>query len=113
MRYRSPIDGGRYAAWLRRLRGKSGVYVVRESWSGTVLYVGESHTGHLYKTITRHFQSWSGATAGTYYHRDDVVVAVLELAANKARRKQDELIKRLSPRDNTYKTAPGGDFTPF
>jgi hypothetical protein len=52
--------GTPYPAWLRALKGKSGVYVIREikrDGSSPIVYVGESHTGRLYQTITRHFQS--------------------------------------------------------
>lgn len=50
--------GGRgepYPEWVRALKGKSGVYVIRER--GEVVYVGESHAGRLYETLTRHFQT--------------------------------------------------------
>ncbi len=45
-----------YPDWVRALRGHSGVYVIRDRASGETLYVGESHTGRLYQTLTRHFQ---------------------------------------------------------
>src|SRR5262245_12003108 len=53
--------GERYPAWIDELRGKSGVYVIREiqrDGSSEVVYVGESHSGRLYETLTRHFQAW-------------------------------------------------------
>ncbi len=53
--------GGRgepYPEWLRALRGRSGVYVIRDCDLRQVLYVGESHSGRLYETLTRHFQDW-------------------------------------------------------
>jgi len=52
--------GERYPAWLRALRGKSGVYIIRErqrDGSNPIVYVGESHTSRLYQTLTRHFQT--------------------------------------------------------
>jgi hypothetical protein len=57
-----PIGGSgeRYPDWLRALRGKSGVYIIRErqrDGSNPVVYVGESHAGRLYQTLTRHFQT--------------------------------------------------------
>jgi hypothetical protein len=51
-------SGEPYPAWVRALRGKSGVYVIRErqrDGSSPIVYVGESHTSRLYQTLTRHF----------------------------------------------------------
>lgn len=36
--------------------GRSGVYAIRSSRTRAVLYVGESHTGHAWRTFKRHFQ---------------------------------------------------------
>jgi hypothetical protein len=52
--------GTPYPNWVRSLKGKSGVYVIRElkrDGSSEIVYVGESHAGRLYNTLTRHFQS--------------------------------------------------------
>lgn len=97
--------GGEYPDWLRALRGKSGVYMVAEStWFGLgrprIVYVGESHSGKLYQTLTRHFQAWSGRTAGPTYRRNEVLVAVAVTPASKAVEAQDRLIWKHSPRDN-------------
>ena len=46
--------------WVRALKGKSGVYVIREQTrddDAAIVYVGESHSGKLYETLTRHFQT--------------------------------------------------------
>jgi len=48
--------GESYPEWLRRVRGSSGVYVIRER-GGPVLYVGQSSANKLYETLTRHFQT--------------------------------------------------------
>ena len=40
---------------------KSGAYVIT-SHAGRVLYVGESHTDQLKKTILRHFERWTSGT---------------------------------------------------
>jgi len=46
--FKSVKDGRSVAKWLKELKNKSGVYVIRErGWLGQVLYVGESHTGDL------------------------------------------------------------------
>lgn len=105
----------RYPDWLRALRGKSGVYVIRErSRDGdpVVVYVGESHTGRLYETLTRHFQTWrrakgwwkgaytEGHDPGLTYARERVEVAVRVLSSATALAEETRLIRRLHPRDN-------------
>ena len=47
--------GEPYPSWVRALKGKSGVYVIRED--DEVVYVGQSSAGKLYETLTRHFQT--------------------------------------------------------
>lgn len=44
-----------YPDWVRELRGKAGVYVIREISTREIVYVGSSTT-QLYDTVTRHFQ---------------------------------------------------------
>ena len=59
-----PLAPGRkradYAPQLVKLRGRkaSGVYAIFDARSRRLLYIGESHTGRLYDTITRHFRAW-------------------------------------------------------
>lgn len=105
--------GEPYPEWVRALMGKVGVYVIRDRASREVLYVGESHRRRLYRTLTRHFQAWSGETAGPTYPREDVEVAVKTVAdrtVGEGRRakplatvEQDKLIRRLRPLDNRRK----------
>lgn len=105
-------DGsGRYApalAWLRNRR-ESGVYALVDRRTGRVLYVGESHTGRLYDTITRHFRRWTIAPGrdaqgrrfgGTTYDRSRVAVTWASTPAHLAQETQYAEIQRLSPRDN-------------
>jgi hypothetical protein len=109
--------GERYPAWIRALRGKSGVYIVRErqrDGSSPVVYVGESHTQRLYQTLTRHFQTWRRAKKfwtgqytgsqshdpGLTYDRARVTVAVRVMSAERAMTEEARLIARLRPRDN-------------
>ncbi len=109
LRYRSVSAGwlgdffdAAYPDWVRALKGKSGVYVIRSAGNDKqVLYVGESHTGRLYETLTRHFQAWSGRTAGPTYGRGAVRVAVKVTPAARAVDAQNRLICELMPRDNT------------
>lgn len=107
--------GEAYPKWLRALKRTSGVYAIRTKgilWS-TVVYVGESHTGNLYKTLTRHFQTWSrnkkfwrGAFApaqtdpGHTYARGDCEVAIETCSRGRALVLQAEWIAKLKPRDN-------------
>ncbi|MCE9575701.1 MAG: M23 family metallopeptidase [Deltaproteobacteria bacterium] len=102
--------GDPYPAWVRALRGKSGVYVIRER--DEVVYVGESHTDKLYETLTRHFQAWrrykgfwrgqygEGHDPGLTYDRAAVEVATRVTRANRALDEEARLIARLAPRDN-------------
>jgi hypothetical protein len=105
--------GGRgepYPDWVRALKGRSGVYVIRER--GVVVYVGESSANRLYETLTRHFQTWrrakgfwkggyaEGHDPGLTYDRTSVEVAVRMTSAEKALDEEARLIKRLKPRDN-------------
>jgi hypothetical protein len=118
LRYR-PVgaSGEPYPDWVRELDGKSGVYIIREiQGDGTpvTVYVGESHAGRLYQTLTRHFQAWRRAKkfwAGQYsgslshdpgltYDRDRVTVAVRVLSPERALAEEARLITRLRPRDN-------------
>lgn len=83
----------------------SGSYVISDRRSGRVLYVGESHTNQLKKTILRHFERW---TSGTYkgehkrhtYDRHKTTVLVYVTPPDRAIAKQNALICDLNPRDN-------------
>jgi hypothetical protein len=110
--------GGRgepYPAWLRAMRGQSGVYVIRERdrvGDPVIVYVGESSTGRLYETLTRHFQNWRrykgfwrgqyavGHDPGLTYDRASVEVAIKVTPPSKAIDEEARLIRRLRPRDN-------------
>lgn len=49
--------GEAYPDWVRALKGKAGVYIIRDAESYECLYVGSS-AGRLYDTLTRHFRIW-------------------------------------------------------
>lgn len=99
-----------YHARLSRIRGArvSGVYVILDRTTRRVLYVGESHTGRLYDTLTRHFRAWrpksrdsgGGRRGGTTYERRDCLVAWSVTADDVAVARQFDEIARLEPRDN-------------
>jgi hypothetical protein len=69
-----------------------------------VLYVGESHTGNLAKTLKRHFYPWRDDAERVHntYDRHAVEVAVRLTPPPAAVGAQDNLIRRLEPRDNGY-----------
>jgi hypothetical protein len=108
--------GAPYPEWVRALKGKSGVYVIRETkrdGSSEIVYVGESHTDRLYQTLTRHFQSWrrskkfwtgqyggQGHDPGLTYPRSRVMVAARVMSPQRALDEEARLIARLRPRDN-------------
>lgn len=106
--YRPPADDkGEFLPWLNDLRNQSGAYIIRNRDSGAVLYVGESHTGNLAKTIKRHFYPWkvkgffSEKFAGNVYQRGRVEIAVrITPPGSSAIGAQNNLINRLNPRDN-------------
>lgn len=111
--------GERYPEWIRALDGKSGVYVIKEvqrDGSEEVVYVGESHSGRLYDTLTRHLQTWQrhkrfwrdqfggqGHDPGLTYSRNRVLVAVRVLPPSRAIAEETRLIRKLRPRDNLLK----------
>ena len=105
--------GQPWPLWCRNLRGKSGVYCIKDNDDGAVLYVGESHTGRLYQTLTRHFQKWSNAhqTAGKGYHRQHCTVAVKTTRPGQAVDEQNRQIERINPIDNDIRSE--ADSVPF
>ena len=117
LNYKPIGASGRYPDWVRALRGKSGVYLIRErqrDGANPVVYIGESHADRLYQTLTRHFQTWrrhkkfwSGQYTGSQshdpgltYNRARCTVAVRVLTAERALHEEARLIARLRPRDN-------------
>jgi hypothetical protein len=104
-------SGEPYPDWVRALKGKAGVYVIRDAASRDIVYVGSS-AGRLYDTLTRHFQLWrrykgfwrgqygEGHDPGLTYPRDSVEVAVRITSPSKSLDEELRLIARLKPRDN-------------
>lgn len=117
------VEGGGYHRHLAELRNyqASGLYAIVGP-RGAILYIGESHTGRLYDTITRHFRDWRiepGTDAqgrrrgGTTYNRDQVRVIYLICNADEAQQRQYEAIQRLGPRDNIIDGSAAGDGIPI
>lgn len=102
-------ENGRYHSRLAALRNvkASGIYAILDIDSTEVLYVGESHSGRLYDTITRHFRKWTltndrqgRRSGGTQYDRSTVWIVFAETAPGDAVAAQYAEIQRLGPRDN-------------
>ncbi|HTR56467.1 MAG TPA: M23 family metallopeptidase [Kofleriaceae bacterium] len=103
--------GEPYPEWVRALKGKGGVYVIRDADTREIVYVGSS-AHHLYGTVTRHFQTWrrfkgywkgqygQGHDPGLTYNRDSVEVAIRLTSPSHSLDEELRLIARLKPRDN-------------
>ena len=105
LNYRPPCDAnGDFADWLNALRNQSGAYIIRHRRTRQTLYVGESHTGNLAKTLKRHFYAWRDDAERVHntYDRHAVEVAIRLTPPPAAVGAQDNLIRRLEPRDNGY-----------
>lgn len=109
-----------YPDWLRALKGKSGIYVLREldaNGEPVIVYVGESHTDRLYDTLTRHLQQWrrwkgfwrgqygearygEGHDPGLTYDRGAVEVATRVVSPDEALELEARLIRKYCPHDN-------------
>ena len=107
--------GEPYPAWVQDLRGKSGVYVIRErqqDGSTPIVYVGSSSANRLHETLTRHLQRWrrwkgywrgqfaEGHDPGLTYDREACEVAVIVTPRSHALEMETRFIRRLRPRDN-------------
>ena len=105
LNYRPPCDAnGDFPDWLNALRNQSGAYIIRHRRTRQILYVGESHTGNFAKTLKRHFYSWRDDAERVHntYDRHAVEVAIRLTPPPAAVGAQDNLIRRLEPRDNGF-----------
>jgi len=101
LEFKSVKEGRDVADWVKNLKGRSGVYIIREAvLFGEVLYAGESHTNRLYSTLLRHFQHWKGPTAGPTFPVSNVEVAVVRTPPGKAIDTQNAIIEEYRPRLN-------------
>ena len=108
MQYRPVKERGEVLPWVKELKGKSGAYIIKErGLLGSVVYVGESHTGRLKPTLLRHFQRWKGPTSGPTFDAGKIEVAVIRTPAARAVATQDALILEFEPKHNTVGKPPG------
>lgn len=115
--------GEPYPQWIRDLKQRSGVYLIRDAGSRELLYVGSS-SRRLYETLTRHFQVWrrykgfwsgqyaEGHDPGLTYDRGRVEVAIRFTDADESLDEEARLIHRLQPRDNLL-GQPAEEEAPF
>jgi hypothetical protein len=118
--------GEAYPQWIRALKDRAGVYIIRDAETHETLYVGSS-TGRLYDTLTRHFQQWrrykgfwkgqyaEGHDPGLTYPRASVEVGVRITRPDRALDEESRLIAKLRPRDNLIGQPAdvSGDEVPF
>lgn len=87
------------------IRGKSGVYLIKEN--GKLVYVGYSET-NLYRTMYRHFESWTHKsqeviTYASKMSRNKYTVRVVLCGPKKAAQLERSLIIKHRPKDNANK----------
>ena len=89
---------------LAKFQGKSGVYIIKAPGSEKLLYVGHSKTD-IYKTVTRHFQSWNDRSQirVTYSQKSDLLIRIVLTTPNQAPILERALIVKHKPKDNPYK----------
>jgi hypothetical protein len=110
---------GHYVARIRALREADGCYAIREVYylrRPRCVYVGQSSTGCLYRTLTRHFQEWSRTAAGSFWEKErgpchvyDVTrceVAIFPVPRAQVGALEKHLIAELDPRDNVKDAVP-------
>ena len=91
---------------LKFTEGKAGVYLIKRRGDSKPCYVGMSQS-NLYKTITRHFQSWADPSQVrvTYSQKSDIVIRVIITTPKQAERLERYLILKYKPVDNPNKIA--------
>ena len=101
----SPVmkKAGKYSPEVKSALNKSGVYLVFTR-SGALVYIGMSQS-NLYKTISRHFQSWNDPRQKrtTYAQGGGYKVRIIFTTKAQAPRLERSLIIKLRPRDNPDK----------
>ena len=89
---------------------------MREADTGEVVYVGESHTGRLWKTLLRHFHaqaSFAAVDEWVYDHPENVDVRLwITRTGEQAKRLETEKILSLEPSGVTYAYVPRDNAPP-
>lgn len=99
------VKDNKFNPALRALVNKSGVYAIYPKGEKNAVYIGHSKS-NLYKTLTRHFQSWKDPrqarvsyndTGGLYYFK------ALVMTPARAEKLERALIIKNRPKDNPNK----------
>lgn len=88
---------------LDHSKQQNGVYLIK--YNGQIVYIGYS-AGSLYKTITRHFQSWNdrSQTRVTYPQNENYKIRVVfTRTGSQAAELERALILKYRPKDNPNK----------
>jgi len=92
--------------------GANGCYAFRDGETREILYVGESHTGRLWKTCLRHFQGLASGlfeqrSEWVWSERENVEVQLwVERSAQQALDLETELIARYAPTNESRSYEP-------
>ncbi len=89
---------------LKFTENRSGVYLLKYKGDTRPVYVGMSGS-NLYKTITRHFQSWNDPSQVrvTYSQRANILIRVIFTTPKQAERLERYLVLKYKPADNPNK----------
>ena len=88
---------------LRETKNQAGVYIIKSKKTDKIIYIGFSKT-QLYKTLTRHFQTWNDSLQDRYvYNKNKYLVRVIYTTPARASILETYLIKKYMPRDNKDK----------
>lgn len=86
--------------WVRKLRGKSGVYILKKKGAKKPSYIGYSES-NVYKTMLRHLQQWNDPTqVRITYPKTGTKAIVKLLPPKKAAKFEERAIFLLNPTDN-------------
>lgn len=79
---------------------QSGVYFIKSNRTGEIVYIGFSGS-NLYKTITRHFQTWNDFfQLRKVYSKNNYTIRVIFTHPKRAAILEQYLINKYKPRDN-------------
>lgn len=96
-----PYDSTGKKTNLSKFVNKAGVYIIKEA--GKIIYIGYS-ASNLYKTITRHFQTWNDRAQQRFvYNRKNCTIRIVLTTAKQAAILEEALITKHRPPDNKLK----------
>ena len=91
-RFKPPYNKEGLKTMFPKLRGKSGVYIIKSIRTGKIVYIGHSQSD-LYKTMYRHFQSWNDESQiRTTYPKKGYTVRIVLTSKTRAKWLEKALI---------------------